>query len=150
MAPTNSSEGNTLNEREPACEALGRCPGIRPPSPNPATSPVLSPPSSPPPFITPAPARSASPPKAPVVLKSSINPHLYACSKEQAAAIKEAWAEAATLADAHAKWIAPAWRYQGKWQPAQAMYLGSDSKNDDPWLGVGPLRRSSGFTSQLR
>lgn len=76
------------------------------------------------------------------MLQSSINPYLYACSNEQGAAIKEAWAEAGTLADAHAEWRPPARRFEGKWQAAQAMYLGSDSKNDDPWLGVGPLKQN--------
>ncbi|MCJ1269024.1 hypothetical protein MMC22_008912 [Lobaria immixta] len=142
-APTDSSEGNTLNRSEPACVGLGACPGILPPSPTPATSSVRPPP---PPSITPAPARPASSTKAPVVLQSSINPYLYACSNEQGAAIKEAWAEAGTLADAHAEWRPPARRYEGKWQAAQALYLGDDSKNDDPWLGVGPLKRSSGFS----
>lgn len=59
--------------------------------------------------------------------------------------VKEAWTEAASLADAHAQWKPPGLFISGKYQAAQAMYLGDDSKNDDPWFGTGPLKRSSDF-----
>ncbi|MCJ1264686.1 hypothetical protein MMC22_004560 [Lobaria immixta] len=114
------------------------------PSPKPPAF-VLSPPaSSPPPSITAALARSASPTKAPVVRRSAINPYLYGCSDKQKATAIEAWTEAGTLADAHVQWIPPIGRYKGKWQPAQAMYLGDDSKNDDSSWGGGPLRQDCG------
>ena len=60
--------------------------------------------------------------------------------------LKEAWIEAGALADAHARWRPPGWFHSGAWQPAQSMYLGSHSRNDEPLIGTGPLKRSSGFT----
>lgn len=74
-----------------------------------------------------------------------MDPYLYSCTKDQKAKVKEAWVEAASLADAHTQWKPPGWFTSGKYQDAQAMYLGADSKNDNPWFGTGPLKRSLSF-----
>ena len=141
-APTDS-ERKVRNKRETPCIALADCPGMEPHSPKSSTS---SPPLPPPPSITPPPTTSATPTSSPVAAKSAIDPYLYSCSDDQKAKVKEAWTEAASLASAHAKWKPPGWFSSGAYQPAQTMYLGSDSAHDTPWFGTGPLKRSSAST----
>ena len=136
-APTDSKE-NAVNKRETPCIANGHCPGMD------------SPPPPPPPSITPPPAASVSPTSPPVAVKSAIDSYLYGCLDDQKAKVKEAWTEAAMLAKAHAQWKPPGWFSSGAYQPAQAMYLGDNSKNDNPWFGTGPLKSSLAFNPQLR
>ncbi|MCJ1466015.1 hypothetical protein MMC07_004634 [Pseudocyphellaria aurata] len=83
---------------------------------------------------------SASPTTISVRSRSGLDPQYYDCSDGQEAIVKEAWAEAGELADAHAKWEPPGWFHPGAWQAAQSMYLGSDSRKDKPLLGQGPLK----------
>jgi len=71
-----------------------------------------------------------------------MSPYLYSCSSSQKAVVQQAWSEAGQIADAHAKWVPPGVILGGSYQPVMDMYIGTDSKNDDPWFGTGPLRQN--------
>ena len=71
-----------------------------------------------------------------------MSPYLYSCSSSQKQAVQQAWSEAGQMADAHVKWAPPAFLSGGSYQSAMDMYIGTDSKNDDPWIGTGPLKKN--------
>lgn len=64
-------------------------------------------------------------PLSTAVTMGAISPYLYSCTKRQQVLLREAWAEAGVLADAHNQW----WP-GGKWQAAMSLYLGPKSKDD--------------------
>ena len=152
---------DNLEKRETACIALGDCPGMNP-RPVSSSIPSPAPPASTPPPPVPAPSSSAPPPvtsqpastslpiasglKGPdptlSIERAQMSPYLYGCNSDQTKAVKQAWSEAGQLADAHAKWAPPGFFNGGSYQPAMDMYIGTDSKNDDPWIGTGPLKKN--------
>ncbi|RWQ91863.1 hypothetical protein C8Q69DRAFT_515146 [Paecilomyces variotii] len=68
----------------------------------------------------------------------AISPYLYSCTKRQQVLLREAWAEAGVLADAHNQW----WP-GGKWQAAMSLYLGPKSKDDYSFVfGKGQLMKN--------
>ena len=142
-------EKYAVNESEALCISLGTCRGVNVVSWNPPLSfspPQLRP--SPPISITSSLVISATPTTSPAA-SLGVDLYLYGCSSDQEVMMKEAWAGAAKLADAHAKWRPPGLWYKSAYQAAQAMYLGDDSKHDVSWFGTGPLRHSSGSISSL-
>lgn len=149
-----------VDKRETACIALGNCPGDNPPqaassssapSPLSATTPLASSPSSAP---SPTTTQTVGIPSVSIasglqgpdptlsVARAAMSPYLYSCSSSPKAVVQQAWSEAGQIADAHAKWVPPGVIYGGSYQPAMDMYIGTDSENDDPWFGTGPLRKN--------
>ncbi|KAL8725073.1 MAG: hypothetical protein Q9166_007584 [cf. Caloplaca sp. 2 TL-2023] len=130
-----------------------------PPAPNPPTPPVPIPPtprvpipptSSAPSPITSQPASSSLPIASGLrgpdptlsIERAAMSPYLYGCTSAQKKAVKQAWSEAGQLADAHAEWTPPGYFDGGSYQPAMDMYIGTESKDDDPWIGTGPLKKN--------
>ncbi|KAI9708733.1 MAG: hypothetical protein M1820_003688 [Bogoriella megaspora] len=106
------------------------------PTPTPTGTSVSSAP-------TRAPTDSRKPPDSTVSAeRAAMTPYLYACNSAQKAIVSQAWSEAGQLAEAHAKWKPPGWFTRGSYQAAMDMYLGTDSKKDDPWFGTGKLKQN--------
>lgn len=126
--------GNALYKRQdPDAPLNGTTTG---PTPTPTLTSVVS-------AATREPTDSRQPPDATVTAnRAAMTPYLYACDSGQKAKVSQAWSEAGMLADAHAKWKPPGWFTSGSYQAAMNMYLGTDSKNDDPWFGTGPLKQN--------
>ena len=106
------------------------------PTPPPTATPVVSD------ATRPTTDHRKPPPSTVTVNRAAMTPYLYGCDKTETGIVRKAWAEARTLADAHAKWKPPGYFSSGSYQPAMDMYLGTDSTNDGPWFGTGPLKQN--------
>ncbi|KAF2239488.1 hypothetical protein EV356DRAFT_562960 [Viridothelium virens] len=133
LAAPQERGSSLLKRQDPDAPLSGTSTG---PTPTPTVSSVVS-------AATREPSDSRKPPDATVTAnRAAMTPYLYGCDSTQKPKVNQAWNEASMLADAHAKWKPPGWFTSGSYQAAMDMYLGTDSKNDDPWFGTGPLKQN--------
>ena len=85
-----------------------------------------------PPTSAPSPTTSGD-----ATVQSAITPYLSGCNAQQASMLSEAWAEASTLAVAAYQWSPPGYIFNGAYQDAMDLYMGTDSRNDWTFLGGG-------------
>lgn len=134
-----------LPQDETPCITLNNCPQFSSHSTSAPSN--TSPASTKPPSSTSALKRSTPPPTTPEGPKATIetvDPIFYKCDKNQRGLIKEAWAEAKILSEAHYKWQPPGWFSKGAYQPAMSLYLGDDSKKDwSLFTRDGPLKMNT-------